>query len=274
MQRTRFSKILQTDLTDIPERIPGNHILQSHGNSVSRGDLITQENISTVPLPWTITINKDTFSSLCTVGNPGSLPSLYGGDYVSNSQMAVDSDGIYVSSYGTDPGGDGHARYHGPFFYTFFPTQVGNPGQYLYVKVKDKTNNLSQSNVIFPVFIRVGFSFLISYYYAFNPSSTKFDVSFYNSTTNNYNSRRTESFPSNTMAVHEFKFYHYTNNTYKTYLDGVIKRNENDPIALDTPQNSLTCGIFQYFEGHDYATPYFRLQELIISTDPSYDPQP
>ena len=270
MQRTRFSKILQTDLTDIPERIPGNHILQSHGNSVSRGDLITQENISTVPLPWTITINKDTFSSLCTVGNPGSLPSLYGGSYVPNSQMAVDSDGIYVSSYGTEQGG---SQYHGPFFYTFFPTQVGNPGQYLYVKVKYKTDNFSY-NAIFPVFIRVGFSFLISYYYAFNPSSTKFDVSFYNSTTNNYNSRRTESFPSNTMAVHEFKFYHYTNNTYKTYLDGVIKRNENDPIALDTPQNSLTCGIFKYFEGHDYNTPYFRLQELTISTDPSYDPQP
>ena len=273
MQRTRFSKILQTDFPGSQDRLPGNHILQSHGNSVSRGDLITQENIMDQAL-WTVTINKDNFSQLCTVGNPGSLPSLYGGDYVSNSQMAVDSNGIYVSSYGTDPGGDHHARYHGPFFYTFFPTQVGNPGQYLYVKVKYKTDNFSY-NAIFPVFIRVGFSFLISYYYQFDSSSTKLDVSFYNSTTNNFGARRTESFPPNTMAVHEFKFYHYTNNTYKTYLDGVIKRNENDPIALDTPQNSLTCGIFQYFEaGHDFDTPYFRLQELIISTDPSYDPQP
>ena len=155
MQRTRWSKILQSDYGGIPDRAPGMPILQSHGKLVSRGDLITQDNISTQSIS-TITINKDNFSQLCTVGNPGQLVGYT--FYQIGGSVTTDADGIYASNCGSGSGDS----WHGPVFYVTLPQQIGKSGQYWHVVYKYTAQNQSNGYLLV-LSLRVGFSTCLSY---------------------------------------------------------------------------------------------------------------
>ena len=268
MQRTKFSKILQTDLTDIPDRIPGNHILQSHGNSVSRGDLITQDNITGMPGTWTVTINKDTYASLCQqatsweqVGGP--YPDL--STYVIAGSIATDSDGIYASNYGS--GG-----WHGPMFYTTLPSEIGKSGQYWHITFKVKATFASVTLIF--TYIRVGFSTFMQYNDRWISDSDGVSIISvqHNSSqwfgNNELNPTRPVVGSTNTYT---FKFYHYANNTFKTYINGTLYKNQADLTVLDKGNNIAAC---QLMQSSSYGTPYIRVQEITVSTDPTYDPQP
>ena len=258
MQRTRWSKILQSDYGGIPDRAPGMPILQSHGNLVSRGDLITQDNIS-IPDVFTITINKDTFSQLCTVGDPGQLI-----DYTLfniGGTFAIDQNGIYADSFGSGSG------YHGPVAYMQLPQNVGNMNKYWYTLVKyDITNSQADMASFFQ--IRIGFSISINYddTNASSISGKRF-LNFINSSTfaNVYNNKNIQS------VSDTIKIYHYTNNTMKVYLNDSLVFNGQDPLPLNKSNNVVTI---LHAQNGTYRTLNERLKQITISTDPTYDPQP
>lgn len=271
MQRTRFSKILQSDLTDIPDRIPGNHILQSHGNSVSRGDLITQDNIS-APGPWTVTINKDTYASLCQQATSWSQVG-YSSTYKIVGSIATDNDGIYASiSYGQ--GG----AWHGPLFYTTLPSEIGKAGQYWHITFKVKatfTDNTPDTQIY--TYTRVGFSTFMQYldyrYNPFNGSGTGVAItSVQHNSSQQFGNGELNTRPAvGSTNTYTFKFYHYQNNTFKTYINGTLYKDQADTMSLDKGSNIAACQILQ---NSTYATTYIRVQEITVSTDPTYDPQP
>ena len=263
MQRTRFSKILQNDFTDLPERIPGNHILQSHGNSVSRGDLITQENIS-VPDKWTLTINKDTYASLCQQATSWSQVGYYSGTTLSGS-LSTDTDGIYVSNYGA------YSGVHGPAFYAILPNEIGKSGQYWHLIYKFKTTFNTGSIIV--AHVTAGFSQGLEYNdQAADDNDGAFFKSTFRNTSNSITDIELTVHPSvGSTNTYTFKFYHYPNNTVKVYINDTLYRNQSDPFVFDKGDNKVSCRLQAY---QSYAIPYFRVQEITVSTDPTYDPQP
>jgi len=80
---------------------------------------------------WTLTINKDTYASLCQQATSWSQVG-FSYDYVIDGSIATDSNGIYASSYGK--GG----AWHGPLFYTTLPSEIGKAGQYWHITFKVK----------------------------------------------------------------------------------------------------------------------------------------
>ena len=265
MQRRKSSRIVSSDFPTLGGRNQGTYILQSHGTNVSRGDLITQDNI--IPDPeepenlFTITINKNNFSQLCTVGNPGQLVGYT--FYQIGGSVTTDADGIYASNCGT---GD---IWHGPVFYVTLPQQIGKSGQYWHVVYKYTAQNQSDGYIL-KLSLRVGFSTCLSYDDAWSTrySGALKNCSIYNVSTNStlYNVNSAATSHADTM-----KFYHYENNTIKFYINGELKYSGYDPITLNKGDNMLTVQISQ--QG-TYSVPYHRIQEITISTDPSYDPQP
>ncbi len=265
MQRQRYSKILQSDYSGMPDRAVGMPILQSHGNLVSRGDLITQDNIS-VPNVFTITINKNNFSQLCTVGDPGQLTS-YDDSLVNGNvskivgSVTTDQNGIYASSYGSGSG------WHGPVFYTQLPSAIGMSGQYWHIVFKYTTQN--PLGYMLGIWVRIGFSTQHSYHDGWSGDNE------YRTTNTIYNSATSNQLYSSSVfsdtANIVYKFYHYPDNTIKLYQQSQLKFNSSDPIPLDTGDNMLTIYIAQ---GGGYPVPYHRIQEITVSTDPTYDPQP
>ena len=264
MQRTRWSKILQSDYGGIPDRAPGMPILQSHGNLVSRGDLITQENIS-VPDGWTVTINKDTYASLCQQATSWSQVG-YSSPYTISGSIATDNDGIYASNYGS-----GGSQWHGPVFYATLPSEIGKAGQYWHITFRVKATFASGTHAY--TYTRVGFSTFMQYYDKYSDDSNGVHIgsSLFNSSSyqsvGGYNSHPSVG----STNTYTFKFYHYQNNTFKVYINGTLYGNQSDPFVLDKGSNIAACQITQE---QTYATPYFRVQEITVSTDPSYDPQP
>ena len=264
MQRERWSKILQSDYDGVPDRAPGMPILQSHGNLVSRGDLITQDNIS-VPAGFTITINKDNFSQLCTIGDPGqlvqyNLKSTSGQSNIITGSMQTDQSGIYASNLGSGSG------YHGPVAYMQLPYEIGKSNQYWHIIYKFTINNNS-SSYIYDINLRVGFSFVVAYHDGQSGvlSGGRW-ISIINGTTSNVLSSANVNITTDTI-----KIYHYANNTTKLYINSSLQFNGQDPITLNKSDNMLTIQISQY---SSYPFPYHRIQEITVSTDPSYDPQP
>lgn len=240
-------------------------ILQSHGNLVSRGDLITQDNIS-VPNVFTITINKDNFSQLCTVGNPGSLINY--GQYIyefdSSSQFVTDNNGLYATNYGS--GGS----WHGPILYMLLPSVVGKINQYWHVVFKYNIQSLTTAYRI-QVDLRVGFTTWLRYFCVNGYSS--FYRQYYSMVNN-------QSAPQCNLVDNAYSgqnindtvsYYHYSNNTNKIYLNGTLIFNGPDPQQLNTYNNVLTLQISKYSND---GVPYHRIQEITVSTDPTYDPQP
>jgi len=72
-----------------------------------------------------------------------------------------------------------------------------------------------------------------------------------------------------TSHADTMKFYHYENNTIKFYINGELKYSGYDPISLNKGDNILTVQISQWTTHY---VPYHRIQEITVSTDPSYDP--
>ncbi len=259
MQWQRYSKILQSDYFGASDRAVGMPILQSHGNLVSRGDLITQDNIS-APDVFTITINKNNFSQLCTVGNPGQLAG-YTFNPISGN-IAVDSSGIYASSCGSGTG------YHGPVFYTILPKQLGGSDQYWHVIYKYYVENPSDNYEV-SLYLRVAFAASLYYHDPFALRSDGATKAFYIITSSGTSAgKETQS----TSKAHSdtLKVYHYTNNNVKFYLNGSKQLD-----AYITPSQTKTSVLsVQIYTNSTYSVPYHRIQEITISTDPSYDPQP
>lgn len=264
MQRERWSKILQSDYGGIPDRAPGMPILQSHGNLVSRGDLITQDNIS-VPDVFTITIDENNFSQLCTIGDPGqlvqyNLKSTSGQSNIITGSMQTDQSGIYASNLGS--GSD----YHGPVAYMQLPYEIGKSNQYWHIIYKFTINN-NTSSYLYDINLRVGFSFAVAYHDGQSGSlSGGRWISIINGTTSNV-----LSFANVNITTDTIKIYHYANNTTKLYINSSLQFDGQDPITLNKSDNMLTIQISQY---SSYSFPYHRIQEITVSTDPSYDPQP
>ena len=266
MQRTKFSKILQNDFPGIQDRLPGNHILQSHGKSVSRGDLITQENI-TVSDKWTVTINKDTYAYLCQqatswaqVGGP--YPDL--SSFVIGGAIATDDDGIYASTYGSGSG------WHGPMFYTTLPSEIGKAGQYWHIVFTVKATFASGTKIWAGTI--VGFSSILKYVDESIPDSygAYLELTF-NASKNSSFERVTKYLSVGSTNTYTLKLYHYQNNTYKLYINDTLSKSGSDPLVLDKGNNIAACPLMQ---NSTYATPYIRVQEITVSTDPTFDPQP
>ena len=268
MQRQRYNKILQSDYDGMSDRASGMPILQSHGNLVSRGDLITQDNIS-IPDVFTITINKDNFSQLCTVGNPGQLAD-YDPTYIPDSNpthgttitgtYSVDSGGIYASNYGSG------SQWHGPVFYSIMPSSIGASNQYWHITYKYTVTNQSIS-IITAIVLRVGFSTMFMYYDGSGGYIAGFRRVYL------HNNNQVNKFLENNVSTvtDTIRFYHYANNTVAVYLNQSLIKSDQDPIQLNKDSNILSMYIPQW---QSYSTPYHRIQEITVSTDPSYDPQP
>ena len=263
MQRRKSSRIVSSDFPTLGGRNQGTYILQEHGIDVVRGDLITQDNI--IPDPYepqifTITIDKDNYTQLCTMGSPGSLIS-YTTDAIAGS-FTSDANGIYGESFGS--GGS----YHGPLMYIQLPSQIGISGQYWYLSMRITVSSKNGSAIV----ARAGYSTYLRY----DDSDSRSVYSqyslfqwMYNSTTNNLIYRYDKTPSSN--VTHTLKVYHYPNNTIKMYRDQTLVYNAQDPIPLDKGDNIL---IIQTMQVASNPVAYNRIHEVTISTDPTYDPQP
>ncbi len=253
MQITRFSKILQTDFTGLQDRLPGNHILQSHGNFVSRGDLITQENMSTVPLPWTVTINKDTFNSLCTVDQ-------------SNGSFTTDQDGIYCNNVVSS----GTSWHGGPVFYMQLPSTIGMSGQYWHARFRFTAQSFGGSMI--DITTTVGYSTLFS----FRDGAPDSGDGYATGASLRYGDSGSKSLYSirpytDQNIDYTYSFYHYANNTIKLYLNGTLVYNGTDPVVLDKGNNMISVSVSQW---SSVALQPHRIKEITVSVNPSYDPQP
>ena len=250
MQMTRFSKILQTDFTGLQDRLPGNHILQSHGNSVSRGDLITQDNIAN-PNWWTVTINKDTFNSLCTFDQ-------------SNGSFTTDQDGIYCNNAG------GSGTWHGPVFYMQLPSTIGMSGQYWHVRFRCTMQSFGGSMIT--ISTTVGYSTFFNLNDGAPGSGDGYSTEAALRYGDSGHARLYFIRPYIDQNIdYTYSFYHYANNTIKLYLNGTLVYNKTDPVVLDKGNNMIDVSVSQY---SSFALQPHRIKEITVSTDPTYDPQP
>ena len=267
MQRRKSSRIVSSDFPTLGGRNQGTYILQSHGTNVSRGDLITQDNI--IPDPYesqifTITIDKDTYASLCQQATSWAqvgLPETF----VIGGAIATDDDGIYASTYGSG------SSWHGPVFYATLPTEIGKSGQYWHATFKVSATFVSGTLIY--SYVRIGFSTYMQYFdpYSGNSDGVTIRSVFYNTSAESLNNELQAHDTVGSTNTYTFKFYHYQNNTFKTYINGTLYKNQSDPFVLDKGSNIAACYISQ---GSAYTVPYFRVQEITVSTDPTYDPQP
>jgi len=184
-------------------------------------------------------------------------------DYDIAGSIATDSDGIYASNYGSGSG------WHGPVFYTTLPSEIGKAGQYWHIVFKVKATFASETKI--STYVTVGFSSALTY-----QDSSTYDSdgvvlrSHFRNTSENIMLDEFIGHPAvGSTNTYTFKWYHYKNNITQIYINGTRYRNQTDPIALDQGNNILACQIIQ---NSTYATPYLRVQEITVSTDPSYDP--
>ena len=259
MQRRKSSRIVSSDFPTLGGRNQGTYILQSHGTNVNRGDLITQDNI--IPDPeepedlFTITINKDNYSQLCTIGNPDSLTQ-GPPESVSDGTFTTDSTGILLQSYG------GGSQWHGPAFYTILPYAFGEPNKYWYIKIQyDAIDNGS-------MYISLGFG-IGSILYAYTDGGTghSYDVHMRSGSTA---TRLCVGKLYNQYVDDVLKVYHTQDNRTKVYYNGNIVFNDADPI-VPKGDKVLWQQILVY--GAPQIPPH-HIKEITVSTDPSYDPQP
>ena len=265
MQRQRYSKILQSDYFGTPDRAPGMPILQSHGNLVSRGDLITQDNMSASEF-FTITINKDTFSQLCIANNPGQLVDY--SFYMREGQIRMNSNGIYAECGITSA-----FIWHGPIFYTILPQAVGTSDKYWHIVYKYFIDNSNQAYYI-NIITRIGFSLSFEAYDG-DTSGTGVgrQVILYNSSTSkNYYYYPYSGTVITPITISDtFKVYHYPDNTMKIYVNGSTLFSGQDPIQLNKGNNIITSQIARSWQD---PLPLHYISEITVSTDPTYDPQP
>ena len=267
MQRRKSSRIVSSDFPTLGGRNQGTYILQSHGTNVSRGDLIKQDNIIPDPNepiePYTITISKDNFSTLCTIGNPVPVIGYQPDPYVTESSIqgtvAQDANGIYASNFGSG------SSWHGPQFYMQLPYAIGKSGQYWHIVLK-VTYNMGGYIILQ---IRAGFSTHLKIDNSWGGSTIRKIFRVYNQSTSNDLYNTTLSYSS--TITDTIRFYHYPGNTLKVYVNSSVISNKQDPIPLNKGDNFLICTIGQ-FAG--YGASYHRIQEITVSTDPQYDPQP
>ena len=267
MQRQQQKKIISSDFPTLGGRNQGTLILQEHGINVNRGDLITQDNIIPDPEepiePYTITINKNNFSQLCTVGNPVPVIGYQPNPYVteSNIQGAVtyDSEGIFAYRFGRSSSWDG------PQFYMQLPYAIGKSGQYWHIVFKV---TYSVGNFLL-LQIRAGFSTHLEICNQLGRSTVRKIFRVYNQSTSNDLYNTTLSYSS--YVTDTIRFYHYPGDTLKVYVNSSVISNKQDPIPLNKGDNFLICTIGQCA---GYGASYHRIQEITVSTDPTYDPQP
>ncbi len=214
---------------------------------------------------WTITINKDNFSQLCTVGDPGQLISynirITGGyTHTITGSFTTDQNGIYANNLGSG------SQYHGPIFYSQLPSQIGKANQYWHIIFKYSTTN--PASVTGYLHFIAGFSVSLDYF-----DNQAGDSGFYRRTvlTSSTTSNKVHDVYSTTSGTYTYKIYHYQNNTTKIYLNGSLVFNGADPIVLDKGDNIVAFKSAMY---QNYSMLYHRVQEITVSTDPSYDPQP
>ena len=262
MQRTKFSKILQSDYGGTPDRAPGMPILQSHGNLVSRGDLITQDNIS-VPAGFTITINKDNFNQLCTVG---SVPSGYYDfvpSWVKTGSYQTDANGIYVSNFGSTS-----YNYHGPLAYMILPQVFGGRNKYWYASMTYNVQNPTSGYIEIELYV----GDTVRLEYARVQSTGSNHVQYFYTYDNQYSQYIIGGTSNAAQTItNTLKIYHYENNTTKAYVGSTKVYDGNDVCTIRDGVNLLYMQIIQFGSN---SVPYHRIQQIIISTDPSYDPQP
>lgn len=260
MQRTRWSKILQNDYVQTDEVKYGAPILQSHGKLVSRGDLITQDNIALQNV-FTITVNGNNFSSLCTQGTPGQLIS-YGFDYPVQGTFSSSSSGIYVSDFGPTQ------WKCGPQFYLQLPETIGLSNMYWHIILRVYIANAYYNQGIF-MYLRVGHSIKLMIVNDYNIYQFGGVSAYqYNSTSSSSLYNATGGAPTGYITL---KFYHYQNNTSKFYRESSTYYSGQDKLTLDNGDNIITM---QIVKNRDLPVPTHYIQQITVSTDPSYDPQP
>jgi len=150
-------------------------------------------------------------------------------------------------------------------FYTTLPSEIGKSGQYWHIVFSYTTQNPDNSMLF--IRLRVGFSheYVYSDGWADSSEGHARKINFFNSTTSN---EKINYYYGGSTTI-TYKFYHYANNTYKAYENGTLKYSGADPIQLDTGDNMLTTYIAQ---DYTYTIQYHRIQEITVSTDPTYDP--
>ena len=251
MQRQKYSKILQSDYDGMSDRAPGMPILQRHGNLVSRGDLITQDNIS-IPNPnFNITINNGNFSQLCTVGNPGQLVNYNINEIINTTpfpitgSISTDQDGIYASSAGSQSG----TGWNGPMFYTLLPDIVGLSNKYWRITTRFTITGQSSQPTMIQLFIRFGYTSLIWFedrgtditYELVSLNAKYLSVSQFNNQSRRYLYYSGEM--NNDDYDYTISFTHYTNNITKVILNGSTLYNAQDPFQYNTGSNLLLVQI-------------------------------
>ncbi len=262
MQRQRYSKILQSDYSGMPDRAVGMPILQSHGNLVSRGDLITQDNIS-VPAGFTITINKDNFNQLCTVG---SVPSGYYDfvpSQVKTGSYQTDANGIYVSNFGSTSYDN-----HGPLAYMILPQVFGGRNKYWYASMTYNVQNPTSGYIEIDMYV----GNVVRLEYARVKSTGSNHVQYFYTYNNQYSQYIIDGTSNAAQTItNTLKIYHYENNTTKAYVGSTKVYDGNDVCTIRDGTNILEMHIIQLGSN---SVPYHRIQQITVSTDPSYDPQP
>jgi len=140
--------------------------------------------------------------------------------YVIAGSIATDNDGIYASNYGSG------SWWHGPMFYTTLPSEIGKAGQYWHITFKVKATFASGTHAY--TYTRVGFSTFMQYYDRWDSDSNGVAL-----TCTQFNSSQVgggggldPTHPSvGSTNTYTFKFYHYANNTFKTYINGTLYGN-------------------------------------------------
>ena len=245
MQRQRYNKILQSDYDGMSDRASGMPILQSHGNLVSRGDLITQDNIS-IPNPnFNITINNGNFSQLCTVGNPGQLVNYNINEIINTTpfpitgSISTDQNGIYASGAGSQSG----TGWNGPMFYTLLPAIVGLSNKYWSITTRFTITGQSSQPAVIYLFIRFGYTSSIW----FNDWGTAGYNGKYLYVSQFNNQSRSYLYQTGEMNYDNYdytiSFTHYTNNITKVIVNGNTRYNRKDPFQYNTGSNLLLVQI-------------------------------
>ena len=226
------------------DRASGMPILQSHGNLVSRGDLITQDNISINP-NFNITINKDNFSQLCTVGNPDQLVNYNINDIINTTpypitgSISTDQNGIYASGAGSQSG----TGWNGPMFYTLLPDIVGLSNKYW--SITTRFTITGQGSPVIELFIRFGYTSSIW----FNDWGTAGYNGKYLYVSQFNNQSRSYLYQTGEMNYDNYdytiSFTHYTNtyNITKVIVNGNTRYNRKDPFQYNTGSNLLLVQI-------------------------------
>ena len=265
MQRRKSSRIVSSDFPTLGGRNQGTYILQEHGIDVVRGDLITQDNI--IPDPYeggifTLTINKDNFNQLCTIGFPTGYYD-FKPQWPKIGSYQVDDSGIYAESFGSTS-----YSQHGPMFYVILPLPFGGRNKYWYASMSYNIQNPTSGYIEIDMYVgnvvRLEYQITdatagehIQYFYTYNNQYSQYIIG------GTSNAAQT--------ITNTLKIYHYQNNTTKAYVGSTKVYDGNDVCTIRDGTNILYMQIIQFTSN---SVPYHRVQQITISTDPSYDPQP